>query len=597
MFSRMVGLAILLVTSIAYVQAYPKDYDQTKWRIHSVHTYGKFGVTKEDAEAECERFKRDRLERMPQTPFVCEPFGGHYIQLMYSLFSCPIDFTWNQELLRCDKKEGTYCRSPYTLSEDRSVCEARCFIGETWDGSRCISNDFVRNSCTTSNHPIDFHNGEKLLSETLLTSSGLYPIEVVYSYSSQVGKLKKAGHTFAGKRVLRDIWVADTEPPRTKSSYGLEFPNRVDRAPLPNIDEYWRHNYQEYIIPTGNQYTLSLSDGTKVVFGSGGKSVHNPTLRLTTGLLSQQSSFAFEISKVNSSVKKYFDELGRLSRIQYTPGVFHDVEYIGNAIYRISHSNGDVVNFDYEVIEYDWSAYTTNQSPNFFPSKVYLNGNLRAEVEWEHGFSHEVGTSFLLTSIARVRNNEITYQKLFEYDHAFPASVTNVKIRYSLDEAYKDYAHFRYDDHGRAYYSALHPELEKIKINYVDDNTRVITDAAYYQKTFTFQNKNGRRYLMSVKGRGDSNCPATNLEYEYDPVGNVSLKTENGISTQYIYNSEGLEVSRTEAYGTPEAITVTTTWNGIWNKPSSITYPDRKETFTYSDLGLLIKKDQLPVNP
>jgi YD repeat-containing protein len=78
----------------------------------------------------------------------------------------------------------------------------------------------------------------------------------------------------------------------------------------------------------------------------------------------------------------------------------------------------------------------------------------------------------------------------------------------------------------------------------------------------------------------------------YDANGNPKSVTDyNGNVTQYVYDlTRNLETSRTEAYGTAQARTISTTWNATWRQPLLITEPNRTTAFTYDNLGNVLTK-------
>src|SRR6185312_15161502 len=51
-----------------------------------------------------------------------------------------------------------------------------------------------------------------------------------------------------------------------------------------------------------------------------------------------------------------------------------------------------------------------------------------------------------------------------------------------------------------------------------------------------------------------------------------------------------LETSRTEAYGTSQARTITTQWDPSWRQPDLITEPNRTTAFTYDSMGNVLTK-------
>jgi YD repeat-containing protein len=59
----------------------------------------------------------------------------------------------------------------------------------------------------------------------------------------------------------------------------------------------------------------------------------------------------------------------------------------------------------------------------------------------------------------------------------------------------------------------------------------------------------------------------------YDANGNITSRTDfNGNQTTYAYDvTQNVETSRTEAYGTSSARTITTSWDPSWRQPDSVT--------------------------
>ncbi len=78
----------------------------------------------------------------------------------------------------------------------------------------------------------------------------------------------------------------------------------------------------------------------------------------------------------------------------------------------------------------------------------------------------------------------------------------------------------------------------------------------------------------------------------YDANGNPASVTDfNGNVTTHIYDlTRNLETSRTEAYGTPQARTITTVWDANWRQPDLITEPNRTTAFSYDNLGNVLTK-------
>jgi RHS repeat-associated protein len=78
----------------------------------------------------------------------------------------------------------------------------------------------------------------------------------------------------------------------------------------------------------------------------------------------------------------------------------------------------------------------------------------------------------------------------------------------------------------------------------------------------------------------------------YDANGNITSRTDfNGNQTTYAYDvTQNVETSRTEAYGTSSARTITTSWDPSWRQPDSVTEPNRTTAFTYDSMGNVLTK-------
>lgn len=77
----------------------------------------------------------------------------------------------------------------------------------------------------------------------------------------------------------------------------------------------------------------------------------------------------------------------------------------------------------------------------------------------------------------------------------------------------------------------------------------------------------------------------------YSASGLVASSTDyDGHVTTYTHDSRGLETSCTEAYGTPQARTITTAWDPDFRLPTRIAEPGRTTTFQYDSHGNRLQK-------
>jgi YD repeat-containing protein len=162
------------------------------------------------------------------------------------------------------------------------------------------------------------------------------------------------------------------------------------------------------------------------------------------------------------------------------------------------------------------------------------------------------------------------------------------------DENGDRFATWAYDDQGRATFSEHTDGAEQTTFRYNTDGTTTVTDAVGAERTYHFIVKQGGIRVDHIDGDRCATCVNGGIKaYTYDSNGFVSSKTDwNGNVATYTRDSEGRALSRTEASGTPEARTVTTTWDTALNKPLVITEPERIIEYTYDTDGRLLSKQQ-----
>ena len=87
-------------------------------------------------------------------------------------------------------------------------------------------------------------------------------------------------------------------------------------------------------------------------------------------------------------------------------------------------------------------------------------------------------------------------------------------------------------------------------------------------------------------------CPDCTAGINYDANGNISACWDAKLNeTVYSYDlTRNLEMSRTEAYGTAQARTITTQWDANWRQPDLITEPGRSIAYSYDSMGNVLTK-------
>jgi YD repeat-containing protein len=215
-------------------------------------------------------------------------------------------------------------------------------------------------------------------------------------------------------------------------------------------------------------------------------------------------------------------------------------------------------------------AYAGNQI-----SSVTVDGNKTTSYTYNsHG---------LLTTVTRPGNTT----RIYHYeDTRFPSALTGI-----TDERGKRYATWAYDAQGRAISSEHAGGAEKTLLSFNADGSTTVTNALNKQTLYRFADIAGARRVVKVEGQPTANCAGANQDYTYTNEGWLASKTDwKGIKTTYQYNALGQEISRTDAYGTPEARTVTTEWHPTLYVKTKVTEPTQETTFTYDANGRLLNQ-------
>ncbi len=128
--------------------------------------------------------------------------------------------------------------------------------------------------------------------------------------------------------------------------------------------------------------------------------------------------------------------------------------------------------------------------------------------------------------------------------------------------------------------------------SYIAPTGVTVTDPLGTVRTYGFSSVQG-----TVKATGASSlctgvCSRVPFSQTLDANGNATLKTDfKGNQTAYVFDlARNLETSRTEAYGSPRARTISTSWHSTFRFPTLITEPNRKTAFTYNSRGDLLTR-------
>lgn len=158
------------------------------------------------------------------------------------------------------------------------------------------------------------------------------------------------------------------------------------------------------------------------------------------------------------------------------------------------------------------------------------------------------------------------------------------------DESGVRYATWTYGA-GNVVTSSVHAGgADSYRFTYGADGSRTVVDPLGTSRTYATAMVAGqRRYTGSNK-----HCQGCG-EYasaSFDALGNFERKVNfDGVETRFTHDTvRTLETSRTEAYGTALARTISTTWHPAYRLPTLLAEPGRTTSFEYDAAGNLLAK-------
>jgi len=185
--------------------------------------------------------------------------------------------------------------------------------------------------------------------------------------------------------------------------------------------------------------------------------------------------------------------------------------------------------------------------------------------------------------LEKIINPDNTFRQFHYEDSRFPTYLTGV-----TDERGIRFASWTYDTFGRAIKSEHAGGVDRVSFNFNSNGSTTVLNALNKQTIYYFENIADAPRVVKVEGEPTTNCTGSNKNYTYTDEGWLASKTDwKGNKTTYQYNGKGQEISRTEAFGTPIAKTITTEWHATLNLKTKITEPDKETIYNYDVNGLL----------
>src|SRR5215813_11762284 len=275
-----------------------------------------------------------------------------------------------------------------------------------------------------------------------------------------------------------------------------------------------------------------------------------------------------------------YDASGRLTKVTNRAGLSHTLTYSDattppsvavtpGLLIRVTDNFGKQLNFEYGIV-------------NRVARMVDPDGGV---------YAYQYENLGMLTAVTYPGNVTRAYH-YNEQDNTAgtnqPSALTGI-----IDENGSRFATYKYDAQGRAVSSEHAGGVEKSTVQYNPDGSAIVTDPLSNARTYGFALSLGVARVTSLSGPGyqSPNFAAAS----YDANGYEGSRTDfNGNVTTYQRNDpqgrKDLETSRTEALGTAQARSITTTWHSTLRLPTLISEPGRTTAMGYDATGNLLTR-------
>ncbi len=335
-----------------------------------------------------------------------------------------------------------------------------------------------------------------------------------------------------------------------------------------DLGKNWRHNYSHSIdlLEESGVSTASVNrpDGKIHYFTKNGSSwdaeadVIETLIQLTDG---GGNPIGWELTNRDDVVETY-DVDGKLITLTNRQGLTQTLGYdSSDNLTSVTGPFGRTLTFTRNNT--NWIEDITDPDSNVY-SYTYDNANNITTIDYPDSTS-----------------------KTYHYEIiAYPYALTGI-----TDENGVRFSTYDYDSQGRAISTEHAGAVNKYSFVYNTNGTTTVTDPLGEVRTYDYDTSFGVQRNTTITGSQCSSCGAPTKTY--DANGFLASSTDwNGNVTTFIYNSRGLQISRTEASGTSEARTITTDWHASFRLPTKITETDKETTFTYNSTGQLLTRTE-----
>jgi YD repeat-containing protein len=393
----------------------------------------------------------------------------------------------------------------------------------------CFRNVYPKSwgkNCTETGNPVTVCNGNKFQEAVDFRSNGTNVLEFVRYYNSQA--------QYAGKMGIA-----------------------------------WRHNFERQLVfVTSSKIYALRADGRQLTYNKSG-SVWTTDTDVPQTLT--QSGSTYTLTDTDDTQETY-NSSGQLTAVTQRNGYVQTLTYTSGKLTSVSDNQNRSLSFAYDSDGF----LETMTDPD---GEVYTYGYVDA---YPSGW----GTTLKLISTVTYPNNPSEANPVVTYhyeDADLPTYLTGI-----TDERGNRYATWEYNSAGQVITSEHAGGADLTDVAYNTNGTKTVLGPLGEEITYTFSVIKSAPKVTREDRAAFGTTPAANRQYTYDTNGFLATaKDWKGNETRYVHNSRGLETSRTEAYGTAIARTITTSWHSTFRLPTQIVEPRKTTDFTYDSDGNL----------
>jgi RHS repeat-associated protein len=384
-------------------------------------------------------------------------------------------------------------------------------------------------------NPVNVATGNRYLEERDYTGAGPFPLEYTRRYNS--------------------LAFTPSQPPTTGPRIFTKSPN-------------WQGTYDRVVLLTEHpRFPVARAyrhDGRVITFKPSGTQ-WGADADITERLVQQTDGAGnltgWTLTTSRDEVETYNIE-GQLLSIRNRAGITHSLSYNGEGyLTSVTHSFGGQLTFGYNSS----GRLATMTAPGGSQYTYVYNsqGNL--------------------TSLTYPDSSARTYHyENTSWNHALTGITDESAVRFST---------YAYGTTGKASQTQHAGEVNRFIFAYPTSTTTVVTDPMNTARTWTHASILGSARASAIS----QFCPTCNSASKaktFDANANIATRTDfNNVVTQFTYDmTRNLETSRTEAYDTARARTISTMWNSAYRLPVQIDEPGRRTTYTHDANGNVLSK-------